>query len=180
MTILTEGLDYLDLEGMLGDMITVDEYVAKMGKDKDMVTLSFLAKSKMAADDLVTWFERGYDFILDASVSDGELEPGVYLVFVELLRRSVVPLRIMRLLSDLETLTGRSAAEWTIDVEGDEIPASEEGLRKLMVLNPNEYKLLKEPEEEINDIKQIAGLDTHKQNTTTDPDLQQMKATARI
>ena len=77
------SLDYMDLEGQLNDKVTVDEYAAKMGPDNDIVTLTFISNSKLAAEDLVTWFERGYDWVLDASVSEGEIEPGKWLVFVE-------------------------------------------------------------------------------------------------
>ena len=74
--------------------------------NKDIVTITFKVNSELAANDLVTWFERGYDFVLDASVSEGEIKPGKYLVFVEMDRRSKVPERIISVLADLETLTG--------------------------------------------------------------------------
>ena len=112
MTMLTEGLDYLDMEDQVRNIVTVDEYAARMGKDKDIVTLAFTVNSKLAGEDLVAWFERGYDFVLDASVSDGELEPGKWLVFVELDRRSKVPNRIITLLEDLETLTDMKLKDW--------------------------------------------------------------------
>ena len=73
MTIITESLNYLDMEGQVFPIVSVDEYAAKMGADKDIVTVTFMVKSKLVADDLVTWFERGYDYILDASISEGEL-----------------------------------------------------------------------------------------------------------
>ena len=114
------ALDYLDLEDQVKDVITVDEYAAKMGKDSDIVTITFTVNSRLAAKDLVTWFERGYDFVLDASVSDGEIEPGKWLVFVEMDRRSKVPERIIKLLNDLETLTGLKLKDWTVEIEGDE------------------------------------------------------------
>ena len=101
MKILNEGLDYLDMVDQIDDTITIDEYAAKMGKDSDIVTVTFTVHSELAADDLVSWLERGYDFILDASVSEGELEPGKFLVFAELNRRSTVPDRICKILSDL-------------------------------------------------------------------------------
>ena len=41
MTILNESLDYMDMDGQISDKITVDEYAAKMGKDKDIVTITF-------------------------------------------------------------------------------------------------------------------------------------------
>ena len=70
MTIITEGLDFNDMDGQIAPTVTVDEYEAKMGKNSDIVTLSFTVNSELAGSDLVDWFERGYDFVLDASVSD--------------------------------------------------------------------------------------------------------------
>ena len=162
MSIINESLDYMDMKDQVGDTITVDEYSAKMGKDKDIVTITFTTHSKLAAEDLVTWFERGYDFVLDASVSDGELEPGKWLVFVEMDRRSRVPNRIITLLSDLETLTDLKLKDWVVEIEGDAYKADEETIRDHMILNPNEYKEQKETEEsdeEINEMKIRAGLD---------------------
>jgi hypothetical protein len=163
MSILNESLDYMDMKGQIGDTITVDEYSAKMGKDKDIVTITFIAHSKLAAEDLVTWFERGYEWVLDASVSDGEIETGKWLVFVEMDRRSKVPNRIITLLSDLETLTDFKLKDWTVDIEGDDCKADEELIREKMILNPNEYKMKKETdensEEEINEMRIRAGID---------------------
>jgi hypothetical protein len=88
---LTEGLDFHAMEGQVIPLVTVDEYAAKMGKDSDIVTLSFIVKSEAAGNDLVDWFERGYDWVLDASLSEGEVEPNRWLVFVEMNRRSTVP-----------------------------------------------------------------------------------------
>ena len=150
----------MDMEGQISDKITVDEYAAKMGKDKDVVTITFKVNSELAANDLVTWFERGYDFVLDASVSDGEIEPGKYLVFVEMERRSRVPERIIRLLSDLETLTGFKLKDWTVEIEDEDYDADESVIRQAMILNPNEYKMEKEKDEKLNEFRQIAGIAT--------------------
>lgn len=155
------SLDYMDLEGQLKDRVTVDEYAAKMGPDSDIVTLTFTTSSKLAADDLVTWFERGYDFVLDASVSEGEIEPGKWLVFVEMQRRSKVPERICKLLGDLETLTGFKLKDWDVEIEGDEIDADEALINQKMILNPNEYKKNKGDEEELNEFRTIAGLNVN-------------------
>ena len=72
MTIIKESLDYMDMVGQMEPKVSVDEYAAKMGPDHEVVTLSFIVKSNLAADDLVFWFEKGYDFVLDASASEGE------------------------------------------------------------------------------------------------------------
>lgn len=173
------ALDYLDLEDQVKDVITVDEYAAKMGKDSDIVTITFTVNSRLAAKDLVTWFERGYDFVLDASVSDGEIEPGKWLVFVEMDRRSKVPERIIKLLNDLETLTGLKLKDWTVEIEGDEVDADEELMRQKMILNPNEYKNQKESEEEINEVRELAGLET-KQLYQEDEYIKNLKAIAGL
>lgn len=165
MTVLNESLDYMDMVDQIGDTITIDEYSAKMGKDKDIVTVTFTAHSKLAAEDLVTWFERGYDFVLDASVSEGELEPGKWLVFAELDRRSKVPNRIITLLSDLETLTDLKLKDWKVEIEGEECEADEDAIREHMILNPNVYKDEKEEAEnelednDLNEMRLRAGID---------------------
>jgi hypothetical protein len=163
MTILTEGLDHKDMEGQVEPHMTVDEYSAKMGKDKDIVTITFIVNSQLAANDLVTWFERGYDFVLDASVSDGEIEPGKWLVFVEMDRRSKVPNRIITLLEDLETLTELKLKDWTVEIEGDDCKADEEQIRSKMILNPNQYEKqeeeTEETEDELNEMRLRAGLE---------------------
>jgi hypothetical protein len=154
------ALDYLDLKDQLKADITVDEYAAKMGKDSDIVTVTFTTNSKLAAKDLVTWFERGYDFVLDASISDGEIESGKWLVFVEMDRRSKVPNRICKLLSDLETLTGVNLEDWTVEIEGEQVSADEETIRQKMILNPNEYKEIKEKDDKLNEFRELAGIET--------------------
>jgi hypothetical protein len=165
MTVLNESLDYMDMVDQIGDTITVDEYSAKMGKDKDIVTVTFTVHNKLAAEDLVTWFERGYDFVLDASVSEGELEPGKWLVFAELDRRSKVPNRIITLLSDLETLTDIKLKDWKVEIEGEECEANEDAIREHMILNPNVYKDEKEEAEneledkDLNEMRIRAGID---------------------
>lgn len=160
--ILTEGLDYEDMQGQVEPKVTVDEYAAKMGKDKDIVTVTFVVNSKMAGEDLVSWFERGYDFVLDASVSDGEIEPNKYLVFVEMNRRLAVPERIIELLEDLQTLTGLKLKDWTIEVDDETYDADIDILKQVIILNPNEYKIEEEQEEELNEMRTIANLSTKK------------------
>jgi len=155
---LTEGLDFHDMEGQVYPIVTVDEYSAKMGEDKDIVTLAFIVKSDLVGSDLEAWFERGYDWVLDASVSDGEAEVGKWLVFVELNRRSTVPTRIIELLTDLKTLTNLSPKDWTIQVDDEDYEPEEHILKQVIILNPNEYKVEEEKEEELNEMRSAAGL----------------------
>ena len=159
-TILNEGLDYHDLEGQMLPTVSVDEYAAHMGKDSEIVTLAFTVKSEAAGNDLVDWFERGYDWVLDAQVSEGEVKPGQYLVFVEMNRRTSVPKRIVELLDDLETLTNVPTKDWTIIVKEEEYSPEEDILKQVITISPHDYReTVEKDEEEINEMRERAGLD---------------------
>jgi hypothetical protein len=158
--IINEGLDYLDMVDQIEPTVSVDEYAAKMGKDSDIVTLAFIVKSEAAGNDLVDWFERGYDWILDSSISDGELSPGRYLVFVEMKRRTKVPERIVELIDDLETLTELTPNDWTISINDEDYDADPEVLKQVITISPHEYREENEDEEELNEMRRRAGLET--------------------
>lgn len=188
--IISEGLDYHDLEGQLKPVVSVDEYAAQMGKDADIVTLSFIINSELAGKDLVEWFEKGYDWVLDASISDGEIAPGKYVVFVEMNRRSTVPARIVELLHDLETLTDMLVDEWSVDVDGTEYPADADALKNVIEVSPHEYRT-KHPEEgseepseedaDLNEMRAVAGLPAKKlHQPSTDEALAQFRRMAGL
>lgn len=179
--IINEGLDYHDLEGQMLPTVSVDEYAAHMGKDSEIVTLAFTIKNKQAGDDLCDWFERGYDFVLDAQVSDGEISPGKYLVFVEMNRRSSVPERIIELLKDLKTLTDMKLTDWTIMVNNEEYEPTEEVLKQVIAISPHNYRVEEEKEEELNEMRERAGLDVKPIHTSKqDAEIRAFKSIAGL
>ena len=166
MRILNEGLDFKDMEGQIDPTISVDEYSAKMGGDDEIVTLAFTVKGRIAAKDLVDWFERGYEWVLDAKESDGEVSTGRYLVFVELNRRTQVPARICEMIDDMETLTQLPIDEWKVIIDDEEYPADEETLKQHIILSPQSYRETYPDEEEedaqdleLSEMRNRAGLD---------------------
>jgi hypothetical protein len=106
------------------------------------------------------WFEKGYDFVLDAQVSEGEDDKGKFLVFVEMDRRSKVPSRIIELLDDLETLTALPVTDWSIIVDDKEYAPEEKSLKQAIICSPHEYRMKIEREEDLNEMREIAGLPT--------------------
>lgn len=178
--IINEGLDYLDMKGQIEPTVSVDEYVAQSGNDSDVVTLAFIVNSEAAGDDLVNWFERGYDWILDSSLSEGELTPGKHIVFVELKRRTTVPERIIELITDLETLTGLPVDEWTVVVDGEEYNPDEDILKEVIAISPHEYRTEVENEGELNEMRKRAGLETVKLYGEPDKDIKAYIALAGL
>ena len=102
---LNEGLQAGDLRMLVDNIFEIDSYASKMGEDKEIVVLAFTIKSKEPADDLVDFVENGYDFVLDADTSPGELSDGKYKVFVEIERNRHITKQILELLNGLGYLT---------------------------------------------------------------------------
>ena len=185
MTIITESLNYLDMENQVFPSVSVDEYAAKMGTDKDIVTVTFMTKSKLVAEDLVTWFERGYDYILDASISEGELEPNKWLVFVEMERRSWVARRLIGLIRDMETLTGTPVEDYTLNIDAEDYPLELDIMKQKIILNPAKYEIEKEVEdaevdEELNEMRNQAGLDHKESDKPKDEYIKNIQAIAGL
>jgi len=183
--ILSEGLDYHDLEGQLEPVLSVDDYSAHMGEDCDIVTLAFIIRSQRAGSDPVDWFERGYDWVLDAQVSEGELRPGRYVVFVEMNRRTSVPERIVELLEDLNTLTDIPLKDWTVKVDDEDYPPEIDILKQVIILSPHQYRedvvdTDNETEEGLNEVRVAAGIPVKTIYNATDTEIKNFKAMAGL
>ena len=73
MTQLNESLHAGDFEHMLRPAFSIDEFKSKLGADEDVVTVKFEVIERTAAQDLVTFIEKGYNFVLDADVAGAKL-----------------------------------------------------------------------------------------------------------
>ena len=177
-SLLSEALEYKDMEGMIKPTIHVDEFASKMGDDDDVIVVSFFVRSKQAADDLANWFEKGYDWVLDADTSPGEIRPGRYLVYIEMRRRSQAGAKISDALDDLNTLTEfNSAADWTMHYEDQEVPFSRETFDRLVPLSPKEYR--ERREQDLNEMRVAAGVEP-KQIYEREQDIRQLQSAAGI
>jgi hypothetical protein len=87
-----------DLRDLVKPVFEIDSYKSKMGDDEDIVVISFTVSEDQAAIDLVDFIEKGYNFVLDADSTSGEIDDGVYKVFVEIERNKNVNNNVMELL----------------------------------------------------------------------------------
>lgn len=152
------ALNYKDMVGMMKPTLHVDEFASKMGDDEDIIVVSFFLRSRQAADDLTAWFEKGYDWVLDADRSPGEIRPGRYLVYIEMRRRSSAGRDLAEALSDLTTLTEHEADAWTLHYDNKSQPFSRETFDATVPLTPREYR--RRREEDINEMRVAAGQPT--------------------
>jgi hypothetical protein len=155
--LLFEALEYRDLAGMMKPTIHVDEFASKMGDDEDIIVVSFFVRSEQVARDLVNWFEKGYDWVLDADRSPGEISPGRFLVYVEMRRRSTAGDKINTMLDDLSTLTEYKVQDWIMTYRDQSQPWSVEQFERSVPRSPAEYR--ERREQGLNEMRVQAGID---------------------
>ena len=124
---------------MVYDIFEIDSFASKMGEDKDIVTVSFSVKDQLAAQDLESFIEKGYSWVLDADATEGEQADGTYKVFVELARDKQARDNIMELadgvqkLGDIENLKFRYYKNWKSK------NLSSEALEEMLPIDPENY-----------------------------------------
>ena len=175
---LFESLGYKDLEGLMKPTIHVDEFSSKMGDDDDIIVISFFVRDPQAAKDLMMWFEKGYDFVIDADKSPGEIKPNRYLVYVELRRRSTAGAHVETLLNDLNTLTEFDTSDWIMHYKGKEMPFSRDAFDATVPLSPKAYR--ERTDRELNEVRVAAGLPTRAIYERDDPDIRAMQTAAGL
>ena len=157
---LFEGLESGDLARLIHPELHVDEFKSKLGDDEDVIVLSFKVDSKEPAQDLVSFIEKGYDWVLDADVSSGEMDDGSYIVFVELDRNKEAADNIIDLMEDIMNVTDQQLSDWRVRYykSRKETELSHESLLTLIPTSPDEYAR-KYGNEEIDQLKVAAGVD---------------------
>lgn len=175
---LFESLGYKDLEGLMKPTIHVDEFSSKMGDDDDIIVISFFIRDPQAAKDLMMWFEKGYDFVIDSDKSPGEIKPNRYLVYVEIRRRSTAGAHVETLLNDLNTLTEYDVSDWLMHYKGKEVPFSRDTFDSMVPLSPKAYR--ERYDKDLNEVRTAAGLPTKAIYEKDDPELRKLQSAAGL
>jgi hypothetical protein len=138
---LNEELRERDLHNLVDNIFEIDSYASKMGSDKDVVVLSFTVEEEMPAKDLVNFVERGYNFILDADATPGELKDGKYKVFVEIERNRRIGEQIMELLDGVEKLTGIEQFKFRYHKGFNSVPVDADTITEVVPGTADEYEM---------------------------------------
>ena len=179
LNLLSENLNFKDFEGLMKPTIHVDEFSSKMGDDDDIIVVSFFLRDGEAAKDLMSWFEKGYDFVLDADRSPGEIKPNRFLVYVEIRRRSTAGAQVDELLTDLNTLTEfEKSTDWTMHYKGKEVPFSRDTFDSIVPLSPKAYR--ERSDKDLNEVRIAAGLPVVANYDKRDRALQSIQSAAGI
>lgn len=140
MQLNEDSLQSGDLRNLVSHIFEIDSFKSKMGDDKDVVVVSFTVESKDPADDLVNFIEKGYQFVLDADVTPGELANGKYKVFVELQRDRHVAENIANMLYGVGKLAEVENFKFRYYKSFDSKDAVKETLEEIVPCDPATYE----------------------------------------
>ena len=156
---LFEGLEQNDLKRLVHEEMHVDEFKSKLGRDEDVCVISFKVKGKEPANDLMNFIEKGYDWVIDADVSSGEMDDGDYIVFVECERNEEIPANIITMMQEVMNITGQKVGQWRVRYRGgsEDYPLSVSSLKEMIPTSPEEYKK-RYGSDDIDKMKAAAGV----------------------
>lgn len=137
---LDETLLAGDLKGLISHIFEIDSYKSKIGKDGEMVVLSFNVDDRAPADDLARFLEMGYDYIIDADPTNGPTDNGKYKVFVELKRNRRIAKQIYDILDGVRRLTNIDNFKFRYYKSFKSIPATMENLENLVPRDQGTYE----------------------------------------
>jgi len=136
---VNEGLKAGDLEGVVSETFSVDQYKSKMGDDRNIMVLAFVVDSLAPAKDLERFAETGYNEVLDADATPGTIEDGKHRVFVEFARVEKVDQHIYKFLEDLKKLTNIETFKFTYHKRSVPFEASAKNLADVLPRTPIAY-----------------------------------------
>lgn len=158
---ITEGLEQNDLKRLLHNEIHVDEFKSKMGNDEDIVVISFKMKGREPAYDLVNFIEKGYDWVIDADVSSGEMDDGDYIIFVECDREPSVAENFITMMDDIMNLTDQKISDLRVKFKSNPVEQelSLESIKQNLPLTSEDYiQRFGKKDVELDEMRAAAGV----------------------
>ncbi|NJO65225.1 MAG: hypothetical protein HC836_46120 [Richelia sp. RM2_1_2] len=137
------GLKPHDLEDLVSNLISIDEFESKIDNNKCIV-VAFKVTDKEPAEDLSRFIEKSTVDVTDTEVSPAPDTDGKYIVFVEFSRNTEFAKKLLTILNTLENLTDIHANNYrytAYKVDGEH-PVSEESLNDNLKLNTIEQEQL--------------------------------------
>ena len=146
---INEELQPMDLENLINGTISVDKHKSKLGEDKDVIVLAMEVRNNDAAQDLMTFIERGYTDVIDADSISSENIDGDYVVFVEFERKDTFKNVLSEMLQGVEKLTGIN--DWSFNHYKSNKTLTMEELHERLPITPEDYNSFLAKEQNIKD-----------------------------
>lgn len=144
---INESLRPGDLRHFVKSVFEIDAFKSKIGDDQDVVVISFTVDHEDPAKDLENFIEMGYDFVLDADTSPGELDDGTYKVYVEIERGRHTAEQIREIVDGVEKLTNITDFRFRYFKNFKSLEATEENLAAAIPMDKEAYDIATERNE---------------------------------
>lgn len=149
---ITEGLRINDLQYLVSNYVSIDQYTSKL--DDDNITVAFFCNEKEVAEDLRDFIEKIYYIeIRDIEISDSLTDDNKFILFVEFERNINFPKMLLDMVDSINHLT--SNKDWKFKTFGmqDKDDLTLENLKANVRLSKyrdavNEEETLKDMKEE--------------------------------
>jgi len=141
---VNESLRPADLRDLVKKVFEIDSFQSKIGTDADTCVLSFSVESEDPAKDLENFIEMGYNFVLDADCTAGELDDGNYRVYVEIERSRHIGEQIFEIVEGIKKLTGLDSMRFRYFKSFKSQEATEENLSAVVPTDKAAYEIATE------------------------------------
>lgn len=146
MSNITEGLAFEEMQGLVSNVISIDQYKPKIGENADTVVVAFTVQYEKPASDLSNFIETSHNELLDVEASPAPNKEGEYLVFVEFTREADLFEKIDAVLKDIITITS-DKGDWQYTAYKLPEPRAfdKERFMRDVITSPEEYRTKFEP-----------------------------------
>jgi hypothetical protein len=138
---IAESLRPDDLRDLVKKVFEIDNFKSKVGDDEDVCVLSFTVDSEDPAKDLENFIEMGYNFVLDADCTEGELDDGKYRVYVEIERGRHLAEQIFEIVEGVKKVSGLDSLRFRYFKNFKSEEATLENLSATVPADKNAYKI---------------------------------------
>ena len=146
---INEALRHNDLEGVVVERISVDEFEPKTGEKEDIAVIGFYVTEQEAGNDLAKFIAKSIFEHRDVEVTPNPNEENLYMVFVEVDRNEGLVEGLRNLVEDIVNVTGK--LEWKVKplLSDSEIAIDDPVLETIIKQSPETYQTKEEYEEQI-------------------------------
>ena len=130
-----------EMENLVTPVISVDQYVPKIGEPNETVVVAYEVSYEQPARDLSNLIETDVIESLDVDISQGPNADGKYMVFVEFERNPDLYENIVGITKIVSNVSGITDWEFSYYKGDGPIELNDENLRSMVLDNPEQYVL---------------------------------------
>jgi len=130
-----------EMEDLITPVISIDQYVPKIGEPNETVVVAYEVAFEQPARDLSNLIETDVIESLDVDISQGPNADGKYMVFVEFERNSDLYKNIVGITKIVSNVSGITDWEFSYYKGEGPVELNDENLRNMVLDNPKRYVL---------------------------------------